>query len=81
VIVGAILGVIAMSVKSAADIIWDGVSIPTFDHCLCVSILVDESEAVGRAQGWAKSFDALPEDAVLRVTIDGSVRLFQVSET
>jgi hypothetical protein len=70
-----------MTVSSAADIIWDGISMPRFDYCLDLAVLADEIEAIERAQKWARSFDGLPADASLRVTVNGAVRGFRLNET
>ena len=70
------VGVMAMTVKSAADIVWDGIAMPGFDHCLSVSIFANDIKAIGRAKEWASSFDELPEGALLRVTVNGSIRYF-----
>jgi hypothetical protein len=66
-----------MAISSAADL-WDGISMPCFNYCLGVATVADETAAIERAKSWAKSFDRLPPDLLLRVTINGTPRLFRL---
>jgi hypothetical protein len=57
--------------------VWDG----TLSHDgLGISAAANEAEAVQEAKAWAKSLDSVPENAWLRVNINGTIRSFRFGE-
>lgn len=56
---------------------WDG----TLAHDgLAVATAANEAAAIQKAKVWAKSLDSVPENAWLRVNVNGTIRTFRFGE-